>query len=214
MAGDTDKLNGGSAAAAPEGIASPAGEPSDAELVDLAREGDTEAYEALVRRHQSRLYGIVYHMTGHREDAQDLVQAAFVRAYRSLNKFRGQAAFYTWLYRIAVNLTLNFLKRRRRAPSLSLDDLDQGVERDPGYVELVARESPVREVSLGELQRRLNEAMLKLSDNHRAVVAMFDVQGMSHEEIARVLGISEGTVRSRLFYARRQLQKDLAEFVP
>jgi RNA polymerase sigma-70 factor (ECF subfamily) len=152
-------------------------------------------------------------MTGHREDAEDLAQAAFVRAYRSIDRFRGQAAFYTWLYRIAVNLALNFLKRRRRAPSLSLNDMDQGVERDPAYLDLVARESPVRDVSLGELQRRINEAMQKLSENHRAVVVMFDVQGMSHDEIAKVLGISEGTVRSRLFYARRQLQKELAEFV-
>jgi RNA polymerase sigma-70 factor (ECF subfamily) len=183
-------------------------------LVARSQRGDTTAYEELVRRHQRRVYGLVYNMTGNKEDAEDLVQDVFVRAYQSLGRFRGTSSFYTWIYRIAVNRAINFLKRRGRRATLSLDDMEGGIERDPAYVALSARESPVRDASLSELQGRLNKALLTLSEKHRTVVVLHDIQGMPHDEIARMLGCSAGTVRSRLFYARQQLQAELAEYAP
>lgn len=183
-------------------------------LVNQARQGNLEAYDALVRKYQGKIYALVYNMTSNKEDAEDRVQDIFIKAFRSLRNFRGQSSFYTWLYRIAVNRTINFLKTRKTRPSLSLNEMDSGAEHDPAYVELRSRELPTREVSLQELQKKLNEALQTLSEKHRAVVIMHDIQGLSHGEIAKVLGCSQGTVRSRLFYARRQLQGELKDFAP
>ena len=189
-------------------------DPPDAVLVERVRAGDVAAYEELVRRNRARIYGLIYNMTSHREDTEDLVQSVFIKAYRSLDRFRGQSAFSTWLYRIALNETLNFLPKRKRRMALSLNDLDQAVERDPDYVALVARESPVRDVQRSELQKRLNAALQTLSEAHRTVVVLHDIEGLPHDEIARITGVPEGTVRSRLFHARQQLQAELSEFAP
>ncbi len=189
-------------------------DPPDDALVERAQQGDQVAYSELVRRHQRKIYALTYHMTSNKEDAEDLVQDVFVKAYASLGSFKRDAGFYTWVYRIAVNRTINFLKQRGRRAAQSLDDLDEGIERDPAYVELVARESPVREASLGELQKKLNDALQTLSEKHRTVVVMHDIQGVPHDEIARLLKVSAGTVRSRLFYARQMLQNELKEFLP
>lgn len=188
--------------------------PSDRELVARACRHDLGAYEELVRRYQSRIYGLVYNMTSNREDAEDLAQEVFVKAHKSLQRFKGRSSFYTWIYRIAINHTINFLKKRRKRVALSLNEVTDGVERDPVYVELSARESPFRDAALSELQEKLNRALLTLSEKHRAVVVLHDVQGVPHEEIARMLGCSPGTVRSRLFYARQRLQAELSEYAP
>ncbi|MCS6771836.1 MAG: sigma-70 family RNA polymerase sigma factor [Kiritimatiellae bacterium] len=189
--------------------------PGDLDLVEQARHGDYAAFEELIRRYQRRIYALVYNMTGHREDAEDLVQDVFIKAYRSLDGFKGDASFFTWIYRIAVNRTINFLKRRKReAADLRLDDMDPSAERDPAFLELRSRESPVREVTLGELQKKLNAALQNLSEKHRTVVVLHDIQGMPHEEIAKIMKCSVGTVRSRLFYARQHLQRELSEFAP
>ncbi len=184
----------------------------DKDLVDSARKGDTAAFDELVLKHTSRLYGLVYHMTSNHEDTNDLLQDIFAKAYRSLKRFRGKSSFYTWIYSIAVNMTLNFLKKRARQRKLSLDDVDSGIQNDPDYIEATASSSPVREVNIHELQERLNVAMMELSEDHRAVVTMYDIQGLPHAEISKILGVSEGTIRSRLFYAHRQLQNYLEEF--
>lgn len=188
-------------------------EPSDRELVERSRGGDTAAYSELVRRLQRKIYALVYNMTSNREDAEDLVQDVFVKAYASLKHFKGDSSFYTWVYRIAVNRTINFLKQRNRRAGVSLDNVDEGVERDKAYLELVARESPFRDTTITELQKKLNDALQTLSEKHRAVVVMHDIQGIPHDEIAKILGTSQGTVRSRLFYARQQLQNELKEFM-
>ena len=109
-------------------------------------------------------------------------------------------------------MTINFLKKRGRRAHMSLDDVDSSIQHDKEFLELTATSTPIREANLNELQKRLNEAMQRLSNDHRVVVTMFDIQGMPHAEIAKILGISEGTVRSRLFYAHRQLQNFLTEF--
>lgn len=189
-------------------------DPPDEELVRRVRSGDHAAYDLLVQRHQKRIYGLAYQMTSNREDAQDLAQDVFVKGFNSLNQFKGDSGFYTWIYRIAVNRTINFLKQRGRRKTTSLDDFDEGVERDGAYVELVSRESPIRDIGLSELQNKLNEALQGLSEDHRTVVVMHDIQGKPHDEIARILGVSSGTVRSRLFYARQLLQNELGDFLP
>jgi len=186
---------------------------SDEELVARTQAGDAEAFDALIVRYSSRLYGLVYNMTSNHEDTNDLLQDIFSKAFRSIHSFRGKSSFYTWMHSIGVNMSINFLKKRGRRYTLSLDDVDSGVQNDPDFLEATATTDPRREVNLTELQKRLNEAMQKLSNDHRAVVTMFDVQGMPHSEIAKILKTSEGTVRSRLFYAHRQLQNYLQEFM-
>ncbi len=182
-------------------------------MVERAQSGDSRAFDSLVLKYSARLYATVYHMTAHREDAHDILQDVFARAYRSLPRFRGESGFYTWIYSIAVNMTINFLKRRDRHRGMSLDDLDNGIHSDAEFLALTATSDPVREAGLSELQQQINAAMQQLSPVHRAVVTMFDVQGLAHSEIGRALGVSEGTVRSRLHYAHRQLQGLLADYL-
>jgi RNA polymerase sigma factor (sigma-70 family) len=188
-------------------------QPDEALLVERARKGDLTAYDDLVRRYQERIYATVYHMTANHEDANDLAQEAFIKAFQALKTFKGGSSFYTWVYRIAVNKTINFLKQRKNRNQLSLDDLDLNAEHDPDLVALISEKTPRREVNLGELQEKLNTAMLKLSDAHRLVVTLHDVQGLSHEEIAKIMECNIGTVRSRLFYARQQLQAYLSDYL-
>ena len=171
------------------------------------------AYDELVQRYQERIYATIYHMTSNHEDASDLAQESFIKAYQALKSFKGGSSFYTWVYRIAVNKTINFLKQRRNRAHMSLNDLDFNVEHDPDLVALISDKTPRRAANLAELQEKLNEAMLKLSDYHRLVVTLHDVQGMSHEEIAKIMDCNIGTVRSRLFYARQQLQAYLTEYL-
>jgi RNA polymerase sigma-70 factor (ECF subfamily) len=182
-------------------------------LVDRARHGDLKAYDELVRRYQERIYATVYHMTSNHEDANDLAQESFVKAFQALKSFKGGSSFYTWLYRIAVNKTINFLKQRKNRQHMSLNDLDFNVEHNPDLVALISDKTPRRDAGLSELQEKLNAALLKLSDSHRLAVVLHDVQGLSHEEIAKVMHCNIGTVRSRLFYARQQLQALLADYV-
>ena len=184
----------------------------DDELIARSRAGDASAFDELIVKYSPRLYGLVYNMTSNHEDTNDLMQDIWAKAYRSIAGFRGKSSFYTWIHSIGVNMSINFLKKRNRRRHLSLDDVDANIQNDKEFIELTASSTPVRDADLGELQKRLNEAMQKLSNDHRAVVTMFDIQGMPHAEIAKILGTSEGTVRSRLFYAHRQLQNFLTEF--
>ena len=182
-------------------------------LVNSARRGDLKAYDELVKRYQERIYATIYHMTSNHEDANDLAQESFVKAYQALKSFKGGSSFYTWLYRIAVNKTINFLKQRKNRQHMSLNDLDFNAEHDPDLVALVSDKTPRRDIGLAELQEKLNAALLKLSESHRMAVVLHDVQGLSHEEIAKIMHCNIGTVRSRLFYARQQLQALLADYV-
>ena len=185
----------------------------DDELIARTQAGDAASFDELIVKYSPRLYGLVYNMTSNHEDTNDLMQDIWSKSFRSIKGFRGKSSFYTWIHSIGVNMTINFLKKRGRRVLLSLDDVDAGVQNDKEFIELTAASTPVREADLGELQKRLNEAMQRLSGDHRAVVTMFDIQGMPHAEIAKILGVSEGTVRSRLFYAHRQLQNFLTEFL-
>jgi RNA polymerase sigma factor RpoE len=185
----------------------------DLTLVRRAQREDMRAYDLLVRRYQERIYATVYHMTSNHEDANDLAQETFIKAFRALKSFKGDSSFYTWIYRIAVNKTINFLKQRKNRVQMSLDDVDFNAENDPDLVALVSERTPRRDLNLSELQEKLNDAMQKLSEHHRMVVALHDIQGLSHEEIGNIMDCNVGTVRSRLFYARQQLQAYLSDYL-
>jgi len=189
---------------------------NDAALVERARANDPAAFDELVQRYKQRIYGTIYHMTSNHEDANDLAQETFIRAYKNLHRFKGDSSFYTWIYRIAVNTTINFLNshRRRSKNFLSLDDVDARVQDDPDFIERTSGEGPASEVAANELMRQLNVALQKLSPDHRLVVTLYDIQGLSHAEIAKITNSSEGTVRSRLYYARLQLQQLLKRYLP
>jgi RNA polymerase sigma factor (sigma-70 family) len=182
-------------------------------LVARAKNDDLQAYDELVRRYQERIYATIYHMTASHEDANDLAQDSFIKAYRALKSFKGDSSFFTWVYRIAVNKTINFLKQRKKRTVLSLNDLDFNAEHDPDLVSLISDKNPRRDLGLIELQEKLNEAMLRLSEIHRLVVTLHDIQGLSHDEISKIMDCNTGTVRSRLFYARQQLQAYLSDFL-
>ena len=188
----------------------------DAALVERARANDPGAFDELVERYKQRIYGTVYHMTSNHEDANDLAQETFIRAFKNLHRFKGDSSFYTWIYRIAVNTTINFLNshRRRSKNHLSLDDVDARVQDDPDFIERTSGEGPATEVAAKELMEHLNAALQKLSPDHRLVVTLYDIQGLSHAEIAKITNSSEGTVRSRLYYARLQLQQLLKRYLP
>jgi RNA polymerase sigma-70 factor (ECF subfamily) len=191
---------------------SPAPE-EESELVRRARKGDLQAYDDLVKRYQERIYATIYHMTSNHEDANDLAQESFIKAFQALKSFKGGSTFYTWIYRIAVNKTINFLKQRKNRTHMSLNDIDFNAEHDTDLIALISDNTPRRAAGLTELQKKLNEALLKLSESHRLVVVLHDVQGQSHEEIAEVMNCNIGTVRSRLFYARQQMQAELADYL-
>ncbi len=166
-----------------------------------------------MQRCQERIYATIYHMTSNHEDANDLAQETFIKAYQSLKSFRGGSSFYTWVYRIAVNKTINFLKQRNKRVQLSLNDLDANVEGNPDLVALISEDTPQRDAQLSELQEKLNEALMRLSEEHRLAVVLHDIQDLPHDEIAKIMDCNVGTVRSRLFYARQQLQGLLADYL-
>ena len=183
------------------------------DLVRRVQRGDLAAYDELVQRYQERIYATVYHMTSNHEDANDLAQDSFIKAFQVIKSFKGGSSFYTWLYRIAVNKTINFLKQRKNRVHMSLNDLDLNTENNPDLVALISDKTPRREAALKELSEKLNAALLKLSEPHRLVVVLHDVQGLSHDEVAEVMECNIGTVRSRLFYARQQLQSLLTDYL-
>jgi len=185
----------------------------DLHLVQSSQRGDAGAYDELIRRYQERIYATIYHMTSNHEDANDLAQETFIKGFQAIKSFKGDSSFYTWVYRIAVNKTINFLKQRKNRTHMSLNDLDFNAENDPDLVALISDRTPRRDIGLSELQEKLNEAMQKLSPVHRLVVTLHDVQGLSHEEIGKIIDCNIGTVRSRLFYARQQLQAYLSDYV-
>lgn len=198
---------------APGNVASAMAEAEESVLVRRAQQGDLACYDELVRRFQERVYATIYHMTANHEDANDLAQETFIKGYQALQSFKGDSSFYTWLYRIAVNKTINFLKQRKNRTQISLNDLDFSAEKDPDLIALISEKTPRRDLNLTELQSKLAEALMKLSEVHRLVVTLHDIQGLAHEEIATIMDCNVGTVRSRLFYARQQLQAHLIDYI-
>ena len=186
---------------------------TDRVLVERAQAGDPTAFDELVRRYQPRLLGMLYNMTSNQTDAWDLAMETFEKAYKSIHSFRLDAAFFTWLYRIGFNLTVNFIKRNKHRNNLSMDDADLDLQNRAEFIDVSASGDAEKQARLAELKKKLNESMMKLSDEHRAVVTLFDVQGLSHAEISKIMNCKEETVRSRLFYAHKQLQKYLKNYL-
>ncbi|MEM9025726.1 MAG: sigma-70 family RNA polymerase sigma factor [Verrucomicrobiota bacterium] len=186
---------------------------ADAALVSRVQEGDVSAFDILVARHRERLFSIIYHLTSNREDASDLTQDAFIKAFRSIQRFKGKSSFYTWLYRIAINTTYTYLKRNRLRRFFSLENAQDEMSNSEIVEALTAKSKTDKPTMIAELQEKLNDAMQTLSLNHRAVVTLFEIEGMSHSEIAEVMNCSVGTVRSRLHYAKQELQSVLKEYL-
>ena len=183
-------------------------------LVRRAKSGDLEAFDSLTLMFRERLYGVIYNMTFNHDDAADLTQEAFVKAFRSLAKFKEKASFFTWIYRIGVNLTLSFLQKKKARKFFSFDHyLSNGISPKDSERFSSKDANSVRTTLLNELHEKLNEALLRLSDKHRTIVVLFEIDGLSHKEIASIMNCTEGTVRSRLHYAKLQLQSFLSDYV-
>ncbi|MGH7407025.1 MAG: sigma-70 family RNA polymerase sigma factor [Candidatus Methylomirabilales bacterium] len=177
--------------------------------MDRARAGEAAAFEALVKRHQAAAFALAYQMVRHREDAQDIAQEAFVRAFRGLRDFQGQAAFKTWLHRIVVNLALDALRRRGRQPAAAYDDAREPGEEAREEAGTRPDEDPERALQAREAREAIRMALEELPAPQRAALLLREVEGLSYQEIAEVLECAVGTVMSRLHYARRRLQERL-----
>lgn len=182
----------------------------DRALIQRAQAGDTVAFRELVERHQRRAFAIAVALVKDEEDAREVVQEAFIRVYRGLAQFHGGSSFFTWLYRIVTNLSIDVIRR----PSRRDTPLDDSLELDEASDVPLARidgANPVDAVHRSELRARIDAALAALPAYHRGVIVMREIQGMSYEEMAEAMQVSKGTIMSRLFHARRKLQAALAE---
>jgi RNA polymerase sigma-70 factor (ECF subfamily) len=184
----------------------------DLELVDAARRGDRDAFRTLFDRYHRRAYALALGVVRHPDDALDVVQDAFIKAHRHLDKFEGASSFYTWLYRIVMNLAIDHLRKHRRVRPVELDEqhLEDG---DDPLLPKILGANPGRALLDKEIRARIDRALGELSDNHRAVLIMRELEGMSYEEMAQTMGCSKGTIMSRLFHARKNMQRQLADLV-
>jgi len=187
--------------------------PGDAALVDRARAGEGAAFEARVKRHQAAAFALAYQMVRHREDAQDVAQEAFVRVFRGLRDFQGQAAFKTWLHRIVVNLALDALRRRSRQPAAAYDDAREPGDEAREEIGAHPGDDPGRALQAREAGEAIRMALEELPAPQRAALLLREVEGLSYQQIAEVLECAVGTVMSRLHYARRRLRERLRPFL-
>ena len=186
---------------------------ADTLIVQQVRAGNVAAFDQLVLKYRERIYAIIYNLTSNREDASDLTQDAFIKAFQSINSFGGQSSFFTWLYRIAVNGARTHLRKNRMRTFFSIEQASEE-EKKPEWLNTLAVEAGAeKEVFARDLRQRLNESFQKLSIKHRTVITLFEIDGLSHAEIAEVMECTEGTVRSRLHYAKLQLQADLQDLL-
>ncbi len=184
------------------------------DLVRKAKLGDLSSFDALTLMFRERLYSVIYNMTFNHDDAAELTQESFVKAFRSIGKFKEKSSFFTWIYRIGVNLTLTHLKKRKSRKLFSFDSLlSDGISSRDAENFTSKESNSVRTTLLNELHEKLNEALLKLSDKHRTIVVLFEIDGLSHKEIASIMSCTVGTVRSRLHYAKLQLQSLLSGYL-
>lgn len=186
---------------------------ADAVLVERVKGGDMAAFDVLTRKYRERLFSAVYNMLGNREDAMDIVQDAFIKAFTSIASFRGNSAFYTWIYRIAINKGITFLKRSRLRRFFSFENADEELAPDDVLEKLSTEFGGSKSLALKELREKLNESLQSLSIKHRTVVVLHEIEGLSHEEIAEITETSPATVRTRLHYAKQQLQSMLGAYL-
>src|SRR3954462_15778412 len=185
----------------------------DKPLVRAAQRGDRTAFRALVERYQRRVYQLAVSMLKDPDDAMDIVQETFVRVHRYLPSFKGDSSFFTWTYRIATNLCLDAQRKKGRTERVDVEEGDAAeieAAMDPPSHALAG---PQRQALKEELRAKLDEALAGLSENHRAILLLREVDGLSYEELAKVLDIRKGTVMSRLFHARLKMQNKLREYL-
>lgn len=190
----------------------------DSKLLERVRSGDRDAFRSLVERHQKRVYNLAYSLLKNREDAADVAQEAFVKAYRSLDGFKGDASFYTWIYRITNNLCIDFLRKAGPTAKIEYSEElsdDSSAEAQAGVGVLSSRlgTNPQRSALRHELAEKMEEALAQLPEKHRAILVLREVDGLSYEELAQALEIPKGTVMSRLFHARTKMQEILAVYL-
>jgi RNA polymerase sigma factor (sigma-70 family) len=161
---------------------------SDFAVVKKVQAGDVAAFDQLIVKYRERVFGVVYNLTANREDASDLTQDAFIKAFQSINRFQGNCSFFTWLYRIAVNTTLSHLRKNRLRSFFSLEKLHEDGVNTQILEQLTDKKGADRDTYLQELKEKLNEALQKLSIPHRTVITLFEIDGLSHSEIAEVMG--------------------------
>ncbi len=185
----------------------------DLSIVKQVQEGDVAAFDQLIRKYRERLFGVIYNLTANREDTADLTQDAFIKAFQSINRFQGNCSFFTWLYKIAVNTTLSHLRKNRLRSFFSLEKIQEDGATGQILEQLTDKRGADRDTYLKELQEKLNEALQKLSIPHRTVITLFEIDDLTHSEIAEVMDCSEGTVRSRLHYAKQFLQGEMTKYL-
>jgi RNA polymerase sigma-70 factor (ECF subfamily) len=190
-------------------------EADDQRLVEACRSGDRQAFRLLMQRYQRKVYSIAYGFLRNQEDALDVVQESFIKVHRYLHNFEGNSSFYTWLYRIVSNLCIDHIRKNRRHRELEFDDglRHDGAEEGEGaaFVPPSSLGDPAGLLQRREILEAVQDGLQHLSDKHRAVIIMRELQGMSYEEMAREMGCSKGTIMSRLFHARRNMQRILTE---
>ncbi|HEX2732976.1 MAG TPA: sigma-70 family RNA polymerase sigma factor [Polyangiaceae bacterium] len=182
---------------------------NEALLIDRARHGDGSAFASLVRAHQARAHALAVQLVKDEHDAREIVQEAFLRVYRALDRFEGDSAFFTWLYRIVNNLAIDFMRRPQRRECESLEVLL--AEHRPELAPLSDNGDPFEALANKRLKSTLERSVRDLPDYHRSVIELRELQGMSYEEIAQATGVSKGTIMSRLFHARQKLQRSLRQ---
>ena len=184
---------------------------TEQELVERAKKGDETAFEVLVTDNEKRIYNLCRRLTGNPEDAAELTQEAFLNAWRGLSRFQGESSFSTWLYRLASNACIDFLRKEKRRQNLSMTvSLDD--EEEARQVELPdERYAPEGELERAEARRAVAEGLEKLTAEHRQVLVMREINGMSYAEIGAALELEEGTVKSRIARARLALRKILVK---
>ena len=188
----------------------------DSQLLERCRAGDHEAFRVLVDRYSRNAYGLARRITGNESDAEEVVQDALIKAWRSLDRFRGGSSFYTWLYRIVHNVAIDRVRKTSRVRSVDYDDTIAREEEVLGASDLLPQRSggdPERVRQRRELADQLGKALEKLSEDHKTVIILREVQGLTYEEIARVVGCPKGTVMSRLHHARKRMSALLKPYV-
>jgi RNA polymerase sigma-70 factor, ECF subfamily len=186
----------------------------DKDLVEAARRGDRDAFRTLFERYHRRAYGLAFGVVRHQDDALDIVQDAFIKAHKHLDKFEGTSSFYTWLYRIVMNLAIDHLRKHRRIRPVELDEQHlEDAAADDALLPKLLGGNPGRALLDKEIRGRIDAALGELSENHRAVLVMRELEGLSYEEMAQAMGCSKGTIMSRLFHARKNMQRQLLDLV-
>jgi RNA polymerase sigma-70 factor, ECF subfamily len=179
----------------------------EAELIERAKKGDTKAFGILVERYQRRVIGVAMAVVHDQEDALELAQETFVRAFQSVGKFESRSSFSTWLYRIAANIAIDFRRRERRHPTMRGEEAENEIQRLPSKLG-----DSFKEAQRSEMSQRIKDALAELTQEHRAAILLREVEGLSYDEISEVMQCPRGTVMSRLHYARNRLREILKDF--